>query len=204
MKSILRRILYHLKKYANREKKTNPKIMNFGIDMVNQTFFDAPPMQINGGEYIKIGNKSSIGRNAWLGAYDSYLSQRFNPQITIGNNVRIGNYATITAINKVQIGDGCLFSEFVYISDHAHGVDPTLGISPKDQPLNSKGPVIIGENTFVGYRVSILPGVVLGKNCVVGSNAVVTKSFPDYTMVAGIPAKAIKKFSFEKKQWINI
>lgn len=181
-----------------------PVDSTLGIELGENSFFDGSPLQINGAEHITIGKNASIGKNAWLGAFDSYLDQRFKPSIIIEDNVRIGNYACITAIDKIQIEEGCLFSEYVYISDHAHGYDPTLNLSPKDQDLNSKGPVKIGRNSFLGYRVCILPGVTLGKNCVVGANSVVTKSFPDYTMLAGSPARAIKQFSFEQNKWIDI
>lgn len=202
MKKMIKRILALLFRKDNPLKifsENNP----FGVQIGMSSFFEIP-MQINGGEYIKIGNRSSIGRNAWLGAFDSYLEQKFSPQIIIGDDVRIGNYVCITAIDKIEIAKGCLFSEYIYISDHGHGTDPSTNLSPKDQDLYSKGPVKIGENTFLGYRVCILPGVVLGKNCVVGANSVVTKSFPDYTMLAGSPARAIKRFSFEENKWINI
>lgn len=175
-----------------------------GIQYGENSFIDGPTLQIDGAQYIRLGKDTGIGRNAWLGAFDSYLNQKFTPSIVIGNNVRIGNYVCITAIDRVQIGDGCLFSEYVYISDHGHGYDPTLNLSPKEQNLTSKGPVEIGCNSFLGYRVCILSGVTLGKNCVVGANSVVTKSFPDYTMLAGSPARAIKRFSFEQNKWIDI
>ena len=49
-----------------------------------------------------------------------------------------------------------------------------------------------------------MPGVTLGKNVIVGANAVVTKSVPDYSIVAGVPAKIIKKYDFEKNEWISV
>lgn len=50
----------------------------------------------------------------------------------------------------------------------------------------------------------IMPGVTLGKRCIVAAGAVVTKSFPDYSMIAGVPAKIIKKFDVATGAWVNI
>lgn len=159
------------------------------------------PLQIDGGKNITIGKNSRIGNAAWLSAFESYQSQDFKPRISIGNNVNIGNYSCITSINKIIIGNGCLFSEYSYISDHFHGIDPSNNVSPSLQELSSKGPVIIGENTFLGFRVSVLPGVILGKHCVVGAHSVVTKSFDDFSMIIGSPARCIKKYNFKINKW---
>jgi acetyltransferase-like isoleucine patch superfamily enzyme len=72
------------------------------------------------------------------------------------------------------------------------------------QPLESKGPVHLGDHTFIGFGARIMPGVTLGRHCVVGTNAVVTKSFPDFTMLAGIPAKPIKRYDLASKQWLPL
>ena len=204
MKTIKSKVIKYLSKYFQIKENTYYTSENsFGIVMGENTFIEKPK-QIDGGNYIELKNNSSIGHSAWLGAFDSYENQKFNPRIIIGNNVRIGNYACITAVDEIIIENGCLFSEYVYISDHYHGFDPALNISPAKQPLFSKGKVFIGENTFIGYRASILSGVSLGKNCVVGAHSLVNKSFQDYSMIAGNPAKLIKKYSFEKKCWIDI
>lgn len=175
----------------------------FKIEVGNNSFFEKPKI-VHGGQFIKLGHDSSIGHSSWLGAYDLYINQSFNPQILLGNNVRIGNYVCITCIDEISICDGCLLSDYVYISDHYHGFDPMTKLSPAKQPLFSKGKIKIGENTFIGYRVTILSGVSLGKNCVVGAHSVVTKSFPDYSMIAGAPAKIIKKYSLEENNWIEV
>ena len=57
--------------------------------------------------------------------------------------------------------------------------------------ITSKGPVIIGDYTWIGENVSIMPGVNIGKSSVIGANSVVTKSFPERSIIAGNPAKII-------------
>ena len=203
MNFLKRKVVNYLSNFfIELEPKYYNKDNSSGIKIGSNSFFEKPKI-LDGAKYIEIKNNSSIGHSSWLGAFDKYANQSFMPKIIISNNVRIGNYACITAIDEIVIKDGCLLSEYVYISDHYHGFDPTLNLSPKDQPLFSKGKVEIGENTFVGYRATILSGVKLGKNCVVGSHSVVTKSFPDYSMIAGTPARLIKTYNFENKRWEN-
>lgn len=186
-------------------KKPQSDVVNASNNTYGITFGEGSyilsPNKISGGKYISIGKNTVIGHSVWLSAFDTYSDQRFEPKIVIGDNVSIGNYACITGVNSLVIEDGCLFSEHLYISDHYHGTDPSSGIRPLLQPLFTKGEVRIGENTFVGYRVSILSGTSIGKNCVVGAHSVVTKSVPDNCMVAGVPARIIKKFNFETKNW---
>ena len=163
----------------------------------------ALPRKINGRAHISIGKDTFIAAHSWIGAFSSYLKDCHTPQIKIGSEVNIGRYCCITAINDIEIEDGCLISEHVYISDHSHGINPSKGQFAL-QPLESKGGVHIGEGSFLGYRVTVLPGVRLGKHCVVGAHSVVTHSFRDYSMIAGVPAVLIKRYSIEESRWISV
>lgn len=161
------------------------------------------PRRIDGEKYIVIGDNSRVMKYAWISAFDKYAGQRFSPKIFIGDNVYIGGFSCITSVVGIKIDDGCVLSEFVYITDHVHGYNPENG-NILSQFLESKGDVCIGKNCLIGYGSHILPGVRLGNNCVVGANSVVTRSFPDHSMIAGSPAKLIKKYSYEHHAWINI
>lgn len=158
------------------------------------------PRKLSGTKYIRIAENVVVSENSWIAAIDEYAGNKYSPIIRIGSNTHIGRYFCLTAIGKVEIGNNCLFSEYVYISDHYHGHDPEAG-PLVSQPLFAKEPIYIGNGTFLGYRVSVLPGVKLGNYCIVGAHSVVTRSFPDYSMIAGSPAKLIKKYCLDTKKW---
>ena len=67
-----------------------------------------------------------------------------------------------------------------------------INIPPIKRSLFSKGPVIIGNNVWIGSGVIILPNVTIGDNCILGANSVVTKSFEKNSVIAGNPARLIK------------
>ena len=114
--------------------------------------------------------------------------------ITIGRDCNFGAFNHITASNKIIIGDNCLTGKWVTISDNDHGTTnlEDLKKRPQDRDIVSKGPVIIGENVWIGDKATILGGVTIGNGAVIAANSVVTKDVPPYSVVGGIPAKVIK------------
>lgn len=124
--------------------------------------------------------------------------------IEIHDGVYIGRNANIHTNSKIIIGRNCVLSDYVYISTLSHGLDPSAG-RIMSQPDTDKGEVILGENVFLGFGAKILPNIRLGDWTIVGAGSVVTKSFPDgYIMIAGNPAKVIKNYNHEEKQWVKI
>ena len=142
-------------------------------------------------ENITIGTDSSIQRYCII---ETCPIGFHKPNLTIGNNVSIGEYSHITCAIFVKIGDGVLTGQFVLITDNAHGTSNFVDITmpPLKRPVYSKGTVEIDDNVWIGDKVTILPGVKIGKGGIVAANAVVTKNIPPYSIVAGCPAKIMK------------
>lgn len=154
-----------------------------------------PALNLNGLEYVSVGDATVFGKNLQLCAWDSFLDQRFQPHITIGNDCHIRANSHISAINSITIGNHLLTGTNVLITDNSHGETSfeQMGIPPTQRPLFSKGPVKIGNNVWLGNNVCVMPGVTIGDGAIIGANAVVTHDIPAYSVAAGIPARVIKQ-----------
>lgn len=145
-------------------------------------------------EFISIGEECSFQDYLYLTAWKEYQGDHFTPELVIGKRCNFGAFNHITCINKVLIGDNCLTGKWVTISDNNHGTTDfdTLHEAPAKRKLYTKGPVIIGNNVWIGDKASILGGVTIGDGAVIAANSVVTKNVPAYSVVGGNPAKVIK------------
>ena len=131
---------------------------------------------------------------AVLTAWDNQDGRKYTPEIRIGKNCNFGDFIHITAINKIQIGDNLLTGRWVTITDNSHGDTQleSLKTAPIKREWVSKGPVIIGNNVWIGDKATILPGVTIGDGAIIGANSVVTSDIPSYCVAGGNPAKIIK------------
>lgn len=159
------------------------------------------PSNVPDSKYVSIGNNTTILKNSRIQVYNLLTGKKAN--VTIGNNCYIGYNLSILAGENIEIGNDVLIASYVLITSEDHGMNPESEIPFMNQPLICK-PVKIGDGTWIGEKVSILPGVTIGKKCILGTNAVVTKDIPDYSIAIGIPAKVIKKYDFENHYWKSI
>lgn len=152
-----------------------------------------------GEKNIFIGDNFLCGKNVKIETWEYYNNEKTGmiPKLSIGDNVSINDNCFISCMNDIKIGNGVLFGENVFVSDNFHGKNSIKEIEtiPIKRSLWSKGPILIGNNSWIGRNVCIMPDVTIGKNCVIGANAVVTHDIPDNTIAAGVPAKVIKKLN---------
>ena len=110
-------------------------------------------------------------------------------RINVGRNAEIGINTVIYSSESVEIGNDVLIAANCYIIDSNHGI--RRGELIRNQKAFIKGPVIIGNDVWLGAGVSVLSGVNIGDGAVVGAGAVVTHDVPCNAIVAGVPAKII-------------
>jgi lipopolysaccharide O-acetyltransferase len=167
-----------------------------------------PRAYLRGLSHVAMGEDFRAGDGLWLQAVTRYGDQWFNPKLTIGNHVRVSHWSHITCTHSVTIGDDVLMGSKVIITDHNHGLYGASATSPlvppAQRPLESDAFVKIGSNVWLGDGVVVCPGVSMGEGSVAGANAVVTTDVPPFTMVAGVPARAIRRYDMCQKSWISV
>jgi acetyltransferase-like isoleucine patch superfamily enzyme len=164
----------------------------------------------------KFGNYSYIGKpTSLLGTKEIFVEDRVriqpgirmetasNGSIVIHENTSIGQNVHITADGEpLEIGKNTTILGNTFITNLDHDYRE-IGVHIMDQK-RIVHTTKIGENCFIGFGACIQAGTVLGKQCVVGANAVVRGHFPDYSVIVGVPARVVKRYNLETKQWEKV
>ena len=159
--------------------------------------------------HMQIGPDFHAGDALWLEAVLRYAGQGFQPQLVIGAHARLSDNVHIACLDRITIGAHLLSGSRVLISDHTHGrydgaeaSDPATPLALRQ--LHSSGPVIIGNNVWLGDGVAVLAGASIGDGSVIGANAVVTGAIPAGTIAVGAPARAIRRWSERERRWLRL
>ena len=152
-----------------------------------------PPATIFGEPWIRIGADTLIGQHITLSAgLVPGLDLGPDPVVTIGDRCTIGRGSHIVGHQSVEIGDDVFTGPYVYITDQNHAYeDPDTPIG-RQWPKND--PVRIGSGSWLGAGAIILPGTTIGRNVVVAGGAVVRGTFGDHCVLAGVPARVIRRY----------
>jgi tetrahydrodipicolinate N-succinyltransferase len=154
-----------------------------------------PPGSVSGHRRIRIGAHTMIGAYVSLAAGmadDGPLAPGSDVVIVIGDRCNIGRNSSIVGIRHIEIGDDVTTGPNVYVTDHNHTY------ADRDVPIArqwpSEDPVRIGPGCWLGSGAVVLPGATIGRNVVVAANAVVRGDVPDYAVVAGSPARIVRRW----------
>lgn len=161
------------------------------------------PYYFRGQSFIEFGKGFTSGVGLRIDAFGSKPKQ-----VIFGKNVELGDYVHIGALESVVIGDNVLMASKIYISDHDHGAYAGKNASPAQQIQSEKplqiSPVVIGSNVWLGENVCVLKGVQIGENSIIGASSVVTKSIPANSIAIGTPAKVVKQYDANLKEWVSV
>ncbi len=137
-------------------------------------------------EGVVLGDRVTIRENGWI----QCSSHPSNPGVglAIGSNTYIGPSVILGVGGKLAIGKDCQIGAGCTFISENHQVDED-GVASASE-VERIG-ITIGDGCWIGHRASILDGVILGENCIVGAGAVVTRSFPAGSKIAGVPARAL-------------
>lgn len=152
--------------------------------------------------FITLGKHVTILNGGRIEGVSTYNQSHYNPNIIFHDRVTIQQYCHITCANKIEVGANTAIAAFVTITDIHH---PYNDINVPIESQNLKvSPVLIGEDCKIYNGAVILPGVTIGKHVTIGANSVVTHDIPEYSVAVGSPAKIVKKYDFDKNEWINL
>lgn len=155
--------------------------------------------------YIR-GRKSLSGCvGLTTGRFCRFDLEGSKPTLFIGDNCGMGDMTHIVAHQRVEIGNNVLIASKCFISDTGHGIYEGDGqegpeIPPNQRKLVTK-PVKIGKNVWIGENVTILAGTEIGDGCIVGANSVVKGKIQPASIVVGCPARVVKQYNKERKEW---
>lgn len=111
--------------------------------------------------------------------------------VHFGSGIYANSNLTLVDDGHIYIGDKVMFGPNVMIATAGHPINPEL----RERGLQFNKDVYIGENTWIGGNVVILPGVHIGKNTVIGAGSVVTKDIPDNVIAVGNPCRVLRNVS---------
>lgn len=161
-----------------------------------------PGVELTGSHRMAFGRDVIIGRDSQIMiAYDRPAE---GPMILFGTGTSINRRALIAAVNEIIFGDYVLTAPGLYAADASHEFR-NAGIPITMQGLqHSPGRLEIASHSWIGMNAALIGNIRIGKGSVIGSNAVVTRSIPDYCVAVGQPARVVSAYDTESRAWVRV
>ncbi len=156
---------------------------------------------INRPRFVQVGNHVRIKRNTSINLHPRDKKSK-EILLFLGDHVIISEGCFISACNRLVIEENVGISPNVMIIDNSR-ILGNVGLPSKEQDLKI-GYVHIGADSWIAYGACILPNVTIGKHCIIGALSVVNKDIPPYSLAVGSPAKVVKRYDFDRGEWVKV
>jgi acetyltransferase-like isoleucine patch superfamily enzyme len=164
------------------------------------TIITFPTTALMGEQRIELGTGTLVGPLATLSAGMPTTAHETGPPIvTIGDRCLLGKGIGVVGHERIEIGDDVFTGHYVYVTDQNHGYEDVS--LPVGVQLWRNAPVYVGTGSWLGHGSVVLPGTRLGRNTVLAAGAVVSGEFPDYCVLAGVPARVVRRHDGEA--WVR-
>ena len=160
------------------------------------------PIKLINPKGIFIGNFVQIFKNNRIELIYKWNEQKFQPKVMIGSYSTFEQNLHLTCAESILIGNYVTIMADVLITDIHHSYLEINKPFYKQNLLVKK--VVIGDFSVIGMGVKILPGTVLGENCIVGANSVLNSVYKPYSLIVGSPGKVIKRYDLSKNIWRKV
>jgi acetyltransferase-like isoleucine patch superfamily enzyme len=153
---------------------------------------------------MKLGNSVIIRKDAWINTFEME-DDNGGPKIIIDDNCLVGARNVISARNCIHIERDVIIGTSVLIQDHNHAYED-LSLPIKAQGLTPGGTIRIEQGCWIGHGAAIVCNqdeLVIGRNSVIAANALVTKSFPQHSVIVGNPARLARQFDPATRTWVG-
>jgi acetyltransferase-like isoleucine patch superfamily enzyme len=164
--------------------------------------FVSPFSEIINTEHVYIGDGVVIRKGAWILAMTSYDGATHQPRLEIGPRTYIGHHVTLSCARSLTIGADVTIGDNVFLADCTHSYRD-VARSITRQPLDV-GTLAIGNRVWIGKNSVILHDLSIGDNAIIAAGSFVNRSVPSLTMVAGTPARPVKRYDEASKEWIKV
>lgn len=185
------------------------KLFALGNNHIANNIFLGKKVKVLGKKLLSVGEKTKLHDGVYIDALSlegvnlgDYVLLGRNTRIectgslqSIGKGIKIGNHSTFGsdcyfgAAGGIEIGDDVVAGQLIRFHSENHNYEDKEKLI-KEQGVTHKG-IKIGNNCWIGAGTVFLDGAELGNGCVVGANTVITKKFPDNSVIAGVPAKIV-------------
>lgn len=176
--------------------------MNLQVHSAGSNLTILPGTELTGSHRMAFGDNVFIGRDAQV--MIAHDRPQPGPMIVFGHGTSINRRALIAAVNEIAFGEYVLTAPGIYVADASHEFR-NVGIPITMQGLQeSKGRLEIASHSWIGMNAAIVGNIRIGRGSVIGSNAVVNRSIPDYCVAVGQPARVVRAYDSRSNDWVRV